>query len=245
SHIHCLKQKHVKCLNQVWKDRDLSIATIKNRNAMLRWTCKKINKKNVVPSNEDLGIGKRTYLTNVNKAVDIKSISREIITNKNVWVQIHLQRYLGLRREEAIKFKPHKADHKNFIRLDPSWCKGGRGRDVPILTREARYWIDEAKKLAKNPNDSLVPKGKNYIMARHIYDKQLYRAGVKHPHGLRHAYAQEKYRELTGWNCPACGGPTYKELTEKQKKIDYDARLKISLLLGHSRVQIVSNYCGK
>ncbi|GAB3112559.1 hypothetical protein GCM10027217_41860 [Pseudomaricurvus hydrocarbonicus] len=32
-------------------------------------------------------------------------------------------------------------------------------------------------------------------------------AGLSKLHGLRHAYAQERYRELTGWNAPANGGP--------------------------------------
>ncbi len=39
------------------------------------------------------------------------------------------------------------------------------------------------------------------------------RAGIHAFHGHRHLYAQERYREMTGWQCPARGGPTSRQLT--------------------------------
>ena len=93
----------------------------------------------------------------------------------------------------------------------------------------------------------LTPRNKDntYIQARRTYDKQLNRANVKHPHGLRHAYAQERYKDLTGWKCPACGGATLRQLTEEQRNIDREARLIISSELGHSREQITTTYLGR
>ena len=32
-----------------------------------------------------------------------------------------------------------------------------------------------------------------------IYEGHAIRAGPSHTHGLRHAYAQTRYEELTGW----------------------------------------------
>lgn len=63
-------------------------------------------------------------------------------------------------------------------------------------------------------------------------------------HGLRHAYAQTRYRELTGWECPINGGPLRKDLNSFQKELDNQARLVISQELGHSRVSITKNYIG-
>jgi site-specific recombinase XerC len=101
-HIGGLKQKHVVYLNEVWKKKGLSVATMKNRNAHLRWACEVLGKMDVVPSNGTLGIGRRRYSgNNINKAVDLDKIDLSRITNRNVLVQIHLQRYLGLRREET------------------------------------------------------------------------------------------------------------------------------------------------
>ncbi len=63
-------------------------------------------------------------------------------------------------------------------------------------------------------------------------------------HGLRHAYAQDRYEELTGWKCPAAGGPVAKDLTHEQRERDREVRLIISRELGHERVAVVGAYCG-
>ncbi len=157
------KHKYIIFLNQFWKEKGISTATIKNRNAHLRWLCKKLGKAKVVLSNDQLGIGKRKYVNNENKAVDLQEIDLTKITNRNIMVSIHLQRHLGLRREESLKIKPHLADKCDHIVLQPSWCKGGRGHIVPVLTPEARHWLEEAKKTAAHPEQSLIPTYKTYI----------------------------------------------------------------------------------
>ncbi len=245
SDIRNLKQKHVLCLNARWKANGQTNETIRNKNAFLRWMSEKIDKRNVVPSNDDLGVIGKTSKDNVDKSVNLEKADLSKITDKRIYVQIHLQRYLGLRREESCKLKPHMADRGDKVYLYKSWCKGGRERFVPITSKEARYWLDEAKKLIPNKNESMIPPDKKYITHRHLYDKQTSRAGIKHRHGLRHAYAQERYKKLTGWECPVKGGPSYRKLTSEQKEIDYEVRLKISLELGHSRINIVSTYVGR
>jgi len=240
-HINGLKQKHIVFLNQLWQSQNLSTATIKNRNAHLRWLCEKINKSNMVPTNDQLGLGKRKYASTQSKAIDLKEVDLSKITNDYVKIQIHLQRYLGLRREECIKLKPHLADKGQYLVLQPSWCKGGKGRIIPILSAEARYWLDEAKKIVRS-DQSLIPKNKKYIQHRNLYDKQIQRAGIKHAHGLRHAYAQERYFQLTGWKCPKQCGPESKSLKGNLKKTDRLARLTISQELGHERIAITGIY---
>ena len=64
-------------------------------------------------------------------------------------------------------------------------------------------------------------------------------------HGLRHAYAQIRYEELTGWKAPAAGGPKSKTLTPEQREIDRKARLVISQELGHEREQVTTAYLGR
>jgi len=77
------------------------------------------------------------------------------------------------------------------------------------------------------------------------FKAQCAAAGIHHVHGHRHQYAQERYRELTGWACPAQGGPTKKQLTYEQKAIDRRARFTISQELGHGRESIASVYLGR
>ncbi|HEY9118668.1 MAG TPA: integrase, partial [Marinobacter sp.] len=78
-----------------------------------------------------------------------------------------------------------------------------------------------------------------------IYERHTANAGLSKMHGLRHAYAQQRYRELTGWPSPHAGGPTREQLTEAQRQVDQQARLIISEELGHRREQISAVYLGR
>lgn len=237
-----LKEKHIQAVVKYWQEKSLTNATLKNRVSAIRYLAVKINKPNIVPSNQELSIGKRRYVPQFNRAIKNPDFSG--VKNKYVYVSLQLQRVFGLRREEAIKIKPHIADKGDHITLIPSWCKGGRGRDVPIHTPEQRHWLEMAKNLVEKGN-SLIPPEKNYIRHRYTYDKEVQQAGLKNLHGLRHAYAQMRYEELTGWSAPINGGPSSKQLTAAMKKIDHEARMIITEELSHSREQITVNYLGR
>ena len=63
-------------------------------------------------------------------------------------------------------------------------------------------------------------------------------------HGLRHHYAQHRYRDLTGQEPPVTGGPRRHELGADERQRDYQARRRIAAEMGHQRVAIVAVYCG-
>jgi site-specific recombinase XerC len=241
--IRGLKQKHIQAVVKEWQNRGLKIPTIKNRMSVIRNLCEKINKRNIVPTNPRLSIGNRSYAPKSNRAIYNSDLTK--LTNSYVLISVELQRLFGLRREESIKIKPYMADKGKKLELLASWCKGGRSRAVPIRTKEQRYWLEQAKKLAGKFNNSLIPEKKTYIQQRNVYDKQVARAGLKNLHGLRHAYAQQRYLELSGWPAPIAGGPKSSELTPKQKQIDFQARMILTEELGHSREQITVNYLGR
>jgi integrase len=154
-----------------------------------------------------------------------------------------LQQAFGLRREEAIKFMPNYADQGDHLLLKASWTKGGKARTVPIRTNEQREPLDRAHQLAGR--GSLIPGNRNYVQQLRIYEGQTLRAGLSQLHGLRHAYAQQRYEELTGWKAPAAGGPSSRTLAPEQKAKDRDARLIVSHELGHEREQITAVYLGR
>ncbi|MEO8402593.1 MAG: phage integrase N-terminal domain-containing protein [Gammaproteobacteria bacterium] len=241
--VNGLKQKHIFVAVRHWQEKELSVATIKNRMSALRNLCGIINKENIVPTNDQLGIGKRSYVSLKNRAIHQPDFSK--IKDPNVMVSLQLQRLFGLRREESLKIKPHMADKGDKLELLSSWCKGGRGRSVPIRTDEQRYWLDRAKQIASDFGQSLIPERKSYIRHRNAYDKQTLRAGLRNLHGLRHAYAQRRYKELTNWEAPINGGLTSFEYSRWQKEIDYRARMVLTEELGHSREQITVNYLGR
>jgi integrase len=158
-------------------------------------------------------------------------------------MSLALQQAFGLRREEAIKFMPGYADRGDHLILKASWTKGGKERTVPIRTAEQRELLDRAHKLAGR--GSLIPGNRNYVQQLRIYEGQTLRAGLSQLHGLRHAYAQQRYEELTGWKAPAAGGPLSKTLTPEQRDQDREVRLIISKELGHEREQITAVYLGR
>ena len=159
-------------------------------------------------------------------------------------MSLRLQAAFGLRREESIKIIPAWADRGDHLLLRASWTKGGRQREIPVRTVDQRALISEAKALAAGK--SLVnPAFRSYAEYLRHFRHVCAQANISRIHGLRHGYAQRRYEELTGWKCPACGGPSQKSLSVDQRLIDGSTRLTISSELGHVREQITTVYLGR
>jgi hypothetical protein len=75
-------------------------------------------------------------------------------------------------------------------------------------------------------------------------DRETRGIELKNCHGLRHAYAQTRYKELTGLEAPINGGPSKKQMNFLQKNKAQLARKIISNELGHSRIAITKVYLG-
>ena len=239
-----LKQKHVRALVEHWKGQNLSAGTIKNRMSCLRWWAEKVNRRAVVAgSNDFYGIPDRQFVSDNSKAKGLAREQLDQVKDEHVRMSLRLQKAFGLRREEALKIRPRWADRGDHLHLKASWTKGGRDRTVPIRTREQRALLEQAKRLAGV--GALIPGGRSYIEQLRIYERHTANAGLSKMHGLRHAYAQQRYLELTGWPSPQGGGPSKKDLTPAQQQADQLARLAISRELGHVREQITAVYLGR
>ena len=242
---HSLKPKHVEKLVERWLAENLSPGTIKNRMSALRWWAEKIGKENVVArTNAAYGIPDRVFVTNISKAKELAMNQLQQIRTEVIRISLRLQAAFGLRREESIKIIPQWADRGDRLVLKDSWTKGGREREIPIRTAEQRQLVDEAKVLAKGK--SLVAPGyTKYVEYLKHFRYECERVGIHAFHGHRHCYAQTRYKELTGWECPARGGPSSKQLTPTQKAIDRVAREIISREMGHGREQVSAIYLGR
>ena len=184
------------------------------------------------------------YVTNISKAKELAWNKLGSIRTSCIQMSLRLQAAFGLRREASIKIVPAWADRGDTLVLKDSWNKGGREIRIPIRHRSSGRLLDQAKALAKGK--SLVAPG--YTTYRDYLQHFRYeceRVGIHAFHGHRHFYAQTRYQELTGWECPARGGPTSKKLTPKQKPVDRDAREEISHEMGHGREQITAVYLGR
>ena len=237
-----LKGRHVEALVREWIRRGLSHATMKNRLAHVRWWAHKVGKPNVVKSNADYGLRPRSQVSDGTRRRDLDAEKLARVKDAHVRMALRLQAAFGLRREEAIKFRPKYADRGDHIAVKASTAKGGRPRDVPVLKDEQRRVLDESRRLAGG--GAMIPPGRNYAEQKRVYMDQTKAAGLDHMHGLRHAYALDRYEDLTGWKAPAVGGPARHTLKAEKVRLDTAARLTIAAELGHSRLEVARQYCG-
>lgn len=239
-----IKPKHVDFLIERWREAEISDRTILNRLAVLRWWTEAVDKKSIMArDNEAYGVSK-TPAAGKARAIELAPEQLQFITCPRIQASLELQVLFGLRREEAIKLQPGvalHADNPTAIRLKASWTKGGRPREVPITTDSQRDLL--ARIVALVGTGSLIPDGKSYVAQLEAYKYQTRRIGLRNPHGLRHAYAQRRYRELTGWEPPVKGGVV--PATAEAQRLDERVRQQISRELGHNRIAITDVYLGK
>lgn len=235
-----LKPKHVWRLVEKYQKAGLSSGSIKNRMSNLRWVAEKLNNPSLVAkSNAHYGIADRKYSTNEDKSLDFTQTKLNKIGDAHVRASAELQREFGLRREEAMKIIPTKADQGDVLHLQASWCKGGREREIPILNDSQREALEKAKAIAGN--GSLIPAKLSYVQHMRTFERQMREAGLGQSHGARHSYAQRRYHEILKRHCPAKGGTSLKSRKEEVR----EARLTITRELGHARESITAVYLGR
>jgi len=238
-----LGNRHVERVVDYWKRQGVSDATIKNRLSAIRWLGQKINKQNLgYDCNARFGLKSRPPTESSKAKTLTVSVTRQV-ADPYIRVSLKLQAAFGLRRSEAMKMQPTWADRGNKLVLKGSWTKGGRPREIPIRTGYQRGVLEEAKRIAGS--GSLIPAHKSYRDHLHTWEHTTRKAGLSKTHGLRHAYAQCRYRELTGWPSPHQGGPSRGALKDAERDSDIQARLQIAEELGHSRIAITNVYLGK
>lgn len=249
-HVKGFQPKHIYALVEHWKSQGKNPATIKNYMSKLRYTASLLNNSELMkPDNAAYKIDKRAYSSTINKAIHEIDLSK--CSDPYIRLSLEGQAVFGLRREESMKFTLSQGNKGERLQIMPSWTKGGIGRSVHISTDAQRQWLDKVAQLVE-PGESLIPRDRNYRQHLSHYQEQTKLMGVCKLHGLRHAYAQRRYKELTqlndpngkGFVCPMDGGKPYKAMTVEEKLIDRCVRLKISRELGHSRVSIVRIYIG-
>lgn len=245
--------KHVALAMRKWEEQGLSASTLANRYTCIRRYMNWIGKGGGLPALKDMLVdasrGQRTYSSTEPKDWESRGIDYEAVIERvegdciYTGMQLRLQRAFGLRSTEALSLKPHEADQGETLHVYRG-TKGGRGRVVPIRTDEQRRVLEKAKAMT-NMHTGLVGRyGHNLKAAQSHYYYILEKHGISRrasgitAHGLRHAYANERFRELTGHKAPVHGGANPPRGTELL------ARGKITRELGHSRVNITTAYTG-
>lgn len=250
SHIKGLKPKHIYVLVEHWKNQGKSTATIKNYMSKLRKVSLILEKPKLVKeNNECYQIEKRQYTPRANKALHHLDLSK--CSDPMIRLSLEAQSLFGLRREESMKLVISEAWKGDSLMIKSSWTKGGIGRVIEITNEAQRQWLGKAQKQVPF-GQSLIPKERSYKQHLSRYQQQTKLMGIKQCHGLRYAYAQRRYHELTksldpkgkGLICPLAGGKADEKLSDTEKKLDVRARRILSRNLGHSRISITRIYLG-
>lgn len=178
------------------------------------------------------------------KGVDFHSVLQSleaIDTYSAIYLRLNLA--FGLRVQESVALKPFDSDKSSYLVVILG-AKGGRGRTVPYTNDFQREAIALAKQLAKKRNGLLRPAGLTLQQAISRYYYHLKKVGVCKSvlgvtaHGLRHEYANNVYKEITGHDSPVHPG------INAQLHVDHEARDEITERLGHSRRSITAAYLG-
>lgn len=208
-----------------------------------------------VKPGSDCGIERRKYIPKESKSVpETRHVEIQQEIGERISHLMALQRTFGLRFKESClidaKSALKQAEKFGFISLKAG-TKGGRHRRVPC-DESGKLIIEAASKIQNSR--SMVPKEMTYVKFRQECYEQSKNAELCF-HGERHAYAQNRYREIVNAPSPLEAGWEHKgriaKLAEylgisetEAKDIDRKARLRISIELGHSRMEISNAYLG-
>ena len=174
-----------------------------------------------------------------------------------VGAAMKLVRVMGVRRKEAIMFRPHqcvvafeatglvlhkrKADRYARIK---GGSKGGRERFVPLDTAERIAAVEHAQTVVPDPDGHMGHPAHSLKQALRRFNYVLERFGVTRKelgvtaHGLRHEVFIDQYKSLTGVNPPVRNG------ARLPRQADRPARQEIAELAGHSRKRAANAYLG-
>ena len=218
---HNLQQRHVTALAKYWESRGLSSSTIANRISVLRALSIWIGKPNMIRKAADFvddpNSVRRKEATTEDKSWSASGIDIDALINMveqydwRTGLQLKLMRAFGLRRKEAVMFRPHMADIGVCIRVRDG-TKGGRERAVPKETAEQYALLAYAKSKVKNvtghighPDLTLSQAIRRfvYVLAKFGITKDA--LGVT-SHGLRHQHLNDLYEKLTGVPSPVRNG---------------------------------------
>lgn len=155
------KRKHVEALARHWESEGLSASTIQNRISSLRTLAEWLGKTGMIgPSTEFVSdpnrVRRATNATHDHSwssaGVDIEAVlGMASAMDRYVGMQLRLCHAFFLRREEAVMFRPRRADKGTYIDVEDG-TKGGRHRVVQIRTEYQRRVLDEAKAFVKGIN---------------------------------------------------------------------------------------------
>lgn len=238
-----------------WEQAGLAASTMQTRISIMRGFCEWMGKPGMVRPLEYYLLNKehakRSYITVADKSwsaqydkVDIDALIAKIeVADAIVGVQLRLMHQFGMRKKEAICFKPKMADHGEFVVVTEG-TKGGRDRVLPVTSQAQRELLDYCKSRCASVSAHLGRPGKTLLQEMNHFEYVMAKFGIKRTklgitaHGLRHQYLNDRFEAIAGEPSPVRGGG----MLDKERNLI--ARYRVSEEAGHSRINITAAYFG-
>lgn len=213
------------------------------------------NSWKTVKPGADCGIARREYIPKATKSIsETEHLKIQQDIGERIAQLMALQRTFGLRFKESCLLNPKialkQAEKYGYIKLTCG-TKGGRPRRVPCDGHGKSVLISA---MSVQDGRSMVPRRFTYIKFRTECYEQSRLHGLCF-HSERHAYAQQRYQTLVGAPSPIDANwqrkeriaklSAYLSISETEANLlDKDARLTISIELGHGRLGVSNAYLG-
>lgn len=180
---------------------------------------------------------------------------RELVLSAQTQAILGLERTCGLRAKEAVLLNAKAASQLEIgddLVVDRG-TKGGRVRVVPILKQAQLDAIHAAAEIQLGKYSQIAAESSYKEFRARLYN-EISQTSIRQ-HSLRHAYAQDRYREISGVDCPVVAGISHREHRKWIAKqlgcsvrdaaaLDREARLTLARELGHGRIDVTNGYLG-
>lgn len=253
-----LQGRHVKALVNYWESKDMSPSTIQIRLSILRRFSEWIGKKGMILGTENYVSSpeksRRSYSAKVDKSwsgkkIDFNQIFEQVRKeDRHVAIQLRLMLAFGLRRKEAIMFRPFRAHIGNTIALDAqSGTKGGKARIIPIENEMQKTVLADAKAIAKVPTGHVGHPQLTLEQSIKRFENILAKCGITKEtmgvtsHGLRHQFLNDYYERIAGAPSPV---RNLEQSGNADSSLVGLAKVLTSAVAGHVRPGITSAYTG-
>lgn len=236
------KQKHSKAIIDYWRSQGISDHTLANKTASLRKILNECGKKSCVLKNKDYGIrryetkyrDKRWTVNGKGDLAKIKMIDPGCYKHAEKFIHaLQAERILGLRKREALLMVPGEQiffkDKNPYMFIVTKGSKNGRAREIRITNHQQAELLNH---LFNHHKEGLLPEKMSYKKVQRSYYYFLKINGLKDGHGLRQAYANERYIVLL---------KEYAHLGS-EKEIRKAAYSVLTRELGHNRTSVLKYY---
>ena len=263
-----LGERHIKAMVALWQQEKLAPATLQTYLSFLRGLALWIGKPGLVRQPQHYGLQPVEYQRHEAASrdkswsaqhIDIDRLIDEIARfDRHVGAAMLLVQTMGLRRKEAIMFRPHvcvvpfeatglplnkkKADLYAHVKAG---SKGGRERFVALDNGQRMAAIAHAQALVTSADGYIGHPSHTLAQALRRFNYVLEKFGVTQKalgvtaHGLRHEVLIAQFEALTGQAAPVRGGG------KLPAAISDPARQEVAELAGHARKRASNAYCGK